>query len=152
MAFTFHGIGTKTYGERDHWPDGSFVTTEWFVVAYLPISPSVSMRVSHTQPGPFAKLDREGYYIHKTVPANRKQVVSTYLWFASVIATIVLWAEFQNVLEKYVGDADNAAGLWLMLMAILLALPFTLRWLAKRRKMQKWKRMNAGLESPSDEE
>jgi hypothetical protein len=152
MAFTFHGIGTKTYGERDHWPDGSFVTTEWFVVAYLPISPSVSMRVSYTRSSPYARYDREGYYIHETLPANRKQVVGTYLWFASVIATIVLWAEFQNDLEKYVGDADNAAGLWLLLLAILLALPFTLRWLAKRRKIHKWRRMNAGLEPSVDEE
>ena len=32
MSFTFHGIGMMVYGERDYWPYGSFVTTEWFAV------------------------------------------------------------------------------------------------------------------------
>jgi hypothetical protein len=107
MAFTFHGLGTMAYGERDHWPDGSFITTEWFVFAYLPVSPSVSMRISYTRNSPFAKYDSAGYYIYETLPANRKQVFSTYLWFVSIIATVVLMANYQNVLTPVIGVADT---------------------------------------------
>ena len=96
MAFTFNGFGTMVYGERDYWPDGSFVTTEWFVVAYVPISPSVSMRISYTRNSPYAKYDSAGYYIYDTKPVNRKQVLSTYLWFGSIIALIVLAARYQD--------------------------------------------------------
>ncbi len=152
MAFTFHGIGTKTYGERDYWPDGSFITTEWFVVAYLPISPSVSMRISYARNSPYAKYDSAGYYIYETKPVNRKQVFSTYLWFGSIIALVVLPATYKDSIEALVVDSDRAAELWLVLMATILVLPYVLRRLAKRRKTQKWKRMNAGLESPADEE
>ncbi len=152
MAFTFNGIGTMVYGERDYWPDGSFVTTEWFVIAYVPISPSVSMRISYARNSPFAKYDSAGYYIYEAKPINRKQVLSTYLWFGSIIVLFVLAAKYQDSLVALVGDSEKAAELWLVLMATILVLPYVLRRLAKRRKMQKWKRMNAGLQSPVDEE
>ncbi len=42
MAFTIHGVGIRAYGERDYWPDGSFVTTEWFVIAWIPLLPTGS--------------------------------------------------------------------------------------------------------------
>jgi hypothetical protein len=152
MAFKIHGIGTMVYGERDYWPDGSFFTTEWFVVAYVPISPSVSMRISYTRNNPFPKYDSAGYYIYESKPVNRKQVLSTYLWFGSLISLFVLIVGYQDSLVGLIGDSDKAAELWLVLLGTILVLPYLLRRLAKRRKMQKWKRMNAGLQSPVDEE
>lgn len=107
------------YGERDYWPDGSFVTTEWFVVAYVPISPSVSMRISYTRNSPFAKYDSAGYYIYETKPVNRKQALSTYLWFGSIIALFALAATYQDSVAALVGDSDKAAELWLVLMATI---------------------------------
>jgi len=32
MAFSFNGVGTMFYGQRDFRLDGTYVTTEWFVV------------------------------------------------------------------------------------------------------------------------
>ena len=152
MGFVFHGLGTMTYGEQDYWPDGSFVTTEWFVVAYLPIIPSLSMRLSYTPNAPYATYDSDGYFIYETLPIKIEQVLGTYAWFTLFVGIFVAWGKFHDLIEKRVGNADLAAGLWLLLLALILALPFALRRLAKWRKMQKWKRMNAGLEPFSYEE
>src|SRR5271155_5790405 len=35
VAFIIHGIGTMVYGQRDYWPDGSYITSEWFVLAWV---------------------------------------------------------------------------------------------------------------------
>ena|ERR1035438_8013007 len=152
MAFTIHGIGMMVYGERDYWPDGSFVTTEWVVFAYLPIAPIISERISYTRNSDYATYDSNGFYVYETTPSNRKQVVGTYAWFASFLALFFAWIYFKGAIETQIGDADKAAELWLTMLAIILALPYTLRRLAKRRKMRKWKRINAGLESPSSDE
>ena len=45
MPFTLNGIGTTLYGARDFQPDGSYITTEWFVFIYVPVAPLKSMRI-----------------------------------------------------------------------------------------------------------
>ena len=62
MQFTFHGIGTAIYGERDYWPDGSFVTTEWAVLAWIPVFPTFSKRISYSQTSLLAQLSRTAVY------------------------------------------------------------------------------------------
>jgi hypothetical protein len=72
MAFVVHGIGTMLYGERDYWPDGSHITTEWFVLAWLPIIPLYSKRISYTRGG-YARYDaRGGFYVHETMGVDPK--------------------------------------------------------------------------------
>jgi Na+/melibiose symporter-like transporter len=151
MAFTFHGIGLMVYGERDYWPDGSFVTTEWFVVAYLPIAPIISKRISYTRNSDYATYNSSGYWVYQILPNNRKQVLSIYLWFASLLALFFGWIYFQTAIEMWIGDADRAAGMFLATFGTILALPYVLRRLAKRRKERQWKRINAGLESFSED-
>src|SRR5437868_12572761 len=46
MAFAFNGIGTKYYGEADRGLDGSYTTTEWIVILWLPLLPLRSVRVT----------------------------------------------------------------------------------------------------------
>jgi hypothetical protein len=146
MPFTFHGIGTANYGERDYWPDGSYVTTEWIVFAFVPISPILSKRLTSTNQGkPHAVRDESGYYIYETTSPNRKQVVSVYGWFASLIGIAVGFSQFQDTLTRIVGDEDRAAASWFLVLGIVLALPYLLRRLAKRRKMKQWKREAMGL-------
>ena len=127
MAFTFHGIGTMVYGERDYWPDGSFITTEWFVVGWVPLLPVISKRIGYTRSSDYATYDASGYWVYRNLPLSRKQVLFTYGWFASMITPIVLWANCQNSLAKIFGDEDKAAGLFLLILAIVLALPYFLR-------------------------
>ena len=45
MPFNFNGIGTDYYDEYDFRPDGSYVTTEWASLFYLPLFPIRSVRL-----------------------------------------------------------------------------------------------------------
>src|SRR5882672_2971567 len=140
MAFTFHGIGTMVYGERDYWPDGSFVTTEWFVIAFVPLVPVISKRIGYTRSSDYATYDASGYWVYNTLPLDRRQVLFTYAWFASFVAPIILSANFQDSLAKIFGNEDKAAGLVLLTMAITLAFPYLLRRRAKIVKAKEWER------------
>jgi len=51
MAYSFNGIGTTFYGQRDFRADGSYVTTEWIVFCCIPIAPLRSLRVKYQGPG-----------------------------------------------------------------------------------------------------
>jgi hypothetical protein len=149
VQFTFHGIGTALYGERDYWPDGSFVTTEWAVLAWIPIFPTFSKRISCAQTSPYAVYDASGYYVHETTAPNLKQVLCVYGWFASLIAIFVAFGKFQDVLTKIVGDEDKAAGLWFLILGALMVLPYALRRWAKRCKAKEWERCRLGLGPPT---
>jgi hypothetical protein len=46
MPFTFNGFGTRHYGEADHYPNGSFITTQWLTALYLPLIPLRSYRLA----------------------------------------------------------------------------------------------------------
>lgn len=145
MAFTIHGIGTQFYGERDYWPDGSFITTEWMVLAYVPIAPTFSKRVSVFQTSPYAVADPSGYFVHETTAPSLKQVLCVYGWFASLFATIFSFERLLQVASKFVGDEDKAAAIWFVALAVEIAMPFALRWLAKKRKAKEWERAKLGL-------
>jgi hypothetical protein len=45
MTGTFLGIGTREYGQREVQPDGSFVTTKFLVIFFLPVWPLGTRRV-----------------------------------------------------------------------------------------------------------
>ena len=51
VAQSYQGCGTGIYGKRDFQPDGSFVTTQWIVVFWLPIAPLKSMRLLRLRSG-----------------------------------------------------------------------------------------------------
>ncbi len=126
-------------------PDGSFVTTEWFVVAYVPVAPIISKRISYTRNSDYATYDSSGYFVYETLPLDRKQVVSVYGWFAAITAPFIVLATFPDALAKLLGDEDRAVGLCLLFAAIAFVSPYFLRRWAKRRKMQEWKRQSLGL-------
>ena len=132
MPFTFHGFGTAIYGERDYWPDGSYVTTEWVVMAWVPISPVLIKRIAYTNEGrPYAIRDASGYYVCETTSPNRNQVVSVYGWFASMIGIFVGFSRFQDAVTRIVGDEDRAAALCFLVLGFVLALPHLLRHLPR---------------------
>src|SRR5215469_3347525 len=128
------GIQKIPYGERDYWSDGSFVTTDWLAIAWIPILPIISKRVSSSGNSNYVAYDPSGY--HRLDPAvlNVKQVLSVYGWFGSVFATVICGDRFQDALAKRIGGANRAAGLMFAVVGVLLALPPVLRRLAKRRK------------------
>jgi hypothetical protein len=146
MGLVFHGIGTAVYGERDYWPDGSYVTTEWFVIAWMPIIPLYSKRISYTQNSDYAKYDaREGFYIYETTGVHLRQAIFVYLWLASVVGPLVVLLKFLDALTKLFGDEDRAAGVCLAFAAAAFVFPYFLRRWVKRRKAEEWKRQSLGL-------
>jgi len=46
MPSTTNGIGTTYYGKRDFRTDGSWLTTEWVVVFFIPLLPISSRRIA----------------------------------------------------------------------------------------------------------
>jgi hypothetical protein len=79
MAFTFNGIGTTYHGRSDKGPDGSYIATEWFVVAYIPVIPIRSFRMRPVSGGTFAIVYSSQKYEIEPVPFHWKQVRNMYL-------------------------------------------------------------------------
>ena len=140
MSWFFHGGGMRVYGERDYGPDGSFVTTEWFAVAWVPLIPIISKRISYTRNSNFATYDAEGYYVYETLPLDHKQVFCVYGWVFAFFAPTLVWSKFKDLLARTLGSEDRAAGLFLLTTVFVLALPSVLRRFAKRRKAEEWRR------------
>jgi hypothetical protein len=84
MPFTFRGVGTCNYGSRDFRPNGSYVTTQWFVFIYLPIIPLKSERILPVGNNwSFMLLGSRRYQVLERVPLNISQVLMVYGWFAT---------------------------------------------------------------------
>ena len=88
---TFNGIGTKFYGATDYASDGSYVTTNWFVIFYLPIIPIESLRVIEEDSTNYIIYNSQQYKAIK-VKLHKKQVIKTYSWTYGIIGLIVLSA------------------------------------------------------------
>jgi len=88
MAFTFNGIGTTYYGKRDKGPDGSYITTEWFVFVYLPILPLRSLHVlQNGNDTNYIFYSSQGFYA-RAVQLNKKQILNIYLGTYGTIGAI----------------------------------------------------------------
>jgi len=148
MAFEVHGIGTMYYGKRDFRPDGSYVSTEWVILAWMPLLPLASNRITHVRPGLFAERDRSGYFIIERLPMDRRQVLSVYAWFAAMIGSLLALGIYEDDQGRSVGDLDRAAEICLAAIAALAAMPCLLRRWARRRKAAEWQRTRIGLGPP----
>ena len=90
MAFTFRGIGTMHYGKRDFRPDGSFVTTLWFVVLYVPVVPISGKRIRLSgEVKYYALRPSRALVLMEKMKPNGRQVLSVYAWFAAELAIFV---------------------------------------------------------------
>ena len=144
MSMVFHGIGTMRYGERDYWPDGSFVTTEWFVIAFVPIFPTFSKRIVYTTRVHFTAYGAgRGYLVHETLDLDRRQVAFVYGWFVGLISNFVVWEKIEGYLTIW--NREWVAACFTGVFAIWCSLPYFLRLIVKRRNLRKWRRQALGL-------
>lgn len=129
MAFTFRGIGAMHYGKRDFRPDGSYVTTLWFVVLYVPIVPIHSKRMRPTGEVKYYGIrSRRTYQLLEKTSPNLKQVVSVYAWFYTELASFIS----AKLLESW----------WMAIPGfLLLGLP----WVLRRRALERMKAESARL-------
>jgi len=85
---TFNGIGTKFYGSTDYGTDGSYVTTNWVVIFYLPIIPIESFRVLEEGSTNYIIYDSQNYKAIK-IALHKRQILKTYCWTYGIIILIV---------------------------------------------------------------
>ncbi len=138
MAFTLNGIGTRWYGRRDFRTDGTYVTTEWFVVLYVPIVPLRSLRMKYKGmaesrwfPGWYPP--RESFAVYEKTLPNWKQVLYTYAYLAFYTAWVYLiWkatlAMFPRAFHTALGVIPACA-----VCLIPAAIPELLRFYAVRK-------------------
>jgi hypothetical protein len=115
MPYSFEGIGTRFYGERDYGINGSHITTEWFTLLYLPIAPLRSLRILPTTIEP-------GYTILETTKLNIRQVLSIYGLIAFVACCGVI-----------------GSALHLEYLAILVFPALGAPWFLRRRALNRMK-------------
>jgi hypothetical protein len=80
VARSFNGFGTAIYGKRDFQPNGSFVTTKWVVLFWIPFFPLRSMRLKASgaaRPG-FPMGSSTPYQIYSEGKPHWKQVLYVY--------------------------------------------------------------------------
>jgi len=120
MAFTLNGTGTKFYGEIDRAKDGSYTTTEWVVLAWMPIYPLRSWRVVKESPGEGTFLNSNRQYQVVAVPLNIPQVARGYALTGSVFGGIafILFLGALNEPPSRRVDMVTGAAVFLVLATI----------------------------------
>ncbi len=113
MAGSVNGIGTTFYGQSEFDSDGSFVTTKWFVIGFLPLIPLSSTRVR----GAGAELE-----VIDEVPLHRVQVLKTWAYAALLIGLVMA-----VMLNPQMGPL-----LQVVILGAVVFMPHTLRWFARR--------------------
>lgn len=137
MAFTLNGIGTTFFGQRDFRADGSFITTEWVALLYIPLIPLRSLRVRYQGPNEprfsFGIGSSDSYAVYeKTIP-NWKQVFYTYGYVAFMVAWVIFI--YSTVVSLLPRAFSTALGMWLVFMVCLMPVPtpWILRYYAQRK-------------------
>lgn len=93
MARTLNGFGSAYYGRRPL-PDGSYITTKWFVFLFVPIFPVGSERVIEAS-APYGMTGAWGQSLKvQKVPLDIGLVIRLYAWMTVIIIALVLWAKF----------------------------------------------------------
>src|ERR1041385_1203404 len=131
MAFTYGGTVTAFYGKQDFAPDGSYITTEFFSVFWIPVIPIRSLRVKLIDHDwgipPFTERT---YVVLWRGGPNVRQVGNVYGFVALLVGFTGFYVNIADYfprvpLEKLVlGEAIGVAA--------ISSLPFLLRWRARR--------------------
>ena len=92
MAGTIYGIGRTYWGARDKHPDGSFVTTEWFIFLGLPVYPIRALRIWFVEKTCSWGICSRHYLIKGEEPLDLGNVLLTYfVTYLSVAVGIALF-------------------------------------------------------------
>jgi ABC-type spermidine/putrescine transport system permease subunit I len=132
---TVQGCGTTFYGQRDFRKDGSYITTEFFVIILIPIVPLRSLRVrDQGATEPKIKIgfsSARNYAIYEKTWPNWKQVLCVYGYACFFIS----WVIFIAYMSSYFVQSMNntLAGILIFVSIILPAfMPLVFRFFARR--------------------
>jgi hypothetical protein len=94
MPKSIQGFGTTFYGKRDFHSDGSYVTTKWIVLFFVPIIPLGSYRVKYKGYSSVtygrSATTTESYIVYEELPINIRQVIFTFLF----LGVLFCWTIF----------------------------------------------------------
>ena len=91
MAASINGFGTRFYGASSRRSDGSFITTKWFVIIFMPVIPLSSCRVIREVKGDKFLIFgySSAYSILEKLPIQWTQVLKTYAFATMFIVWMV---------------------------------------------------------------
>jgi hypothetical protein len=123
MPSSVNGFGTKYYGQREFHPDGSYITTKFFCLAFVPVIPLHSVRVIPDPKNSWVPFSKNYYAILETRWPNPLQVLSIYLWSAAAVAMGILF--FWKIAPFLKDQAPGLMASWVepFLFAICVAIP-----------------------------
>ncbi len=127
IARSVNGCGTAIYGKRDFEADGSFVTTKWVVVFFIPVWPLKSMRVKKVVKSRWFQwfqrdFQHDSYLVRELEGPCRRQVI--YTWAYCLFLVYTVWA-------LNIPPLTNSIPLSLILVGAAVLLPWLLRKLAR---------------------
>jgi hypothetical protein len=85
IAHWINGVGTGIYGKRAFSPDGSFVTTKWIILFWLPLFPLRSLRVRLVGP-----IWNRKYLTLAILKTDIRQAINVYAYFALLLVGLVV--------------------------------------------------------------
>lgn len=132
MPARINGIGTTLLGARDFRADGSYTTTEWVTVLFIPVVPFRGLRILPDKPGMRPLVGSWKYFTIEKGWPNLRQVLSIYGWCALLACS--LWAQAQWDRWWYVAS-----------IIAVLPLPWYLRRRARKRLLATVERAQLGL-------
>ena len=98
-----NGFGSKFYGKDEEHKDGSYITTEWECIFWIPIYPNASYRI-FDQRTENTLLGTKTNYKLLEIPLYKKQVKEVYkgLIIASIILTgFIILLVFMRDIENF---------------------------------------------------
>jgi|SRR5579863_2450381 len=126
MATTVQGFGTSFVGQRDFWPDGSYITTEWVVLLFLPLIPLRSLRVTETtSEGGTPFYSKQGYLVRRELPIHLRQVLCVYGFLVFYVGLCALAAMASPLLPGHAAE--------IILVAVVIGTPWLVPWYARAR-------------------
>jgi hypothetical protein len=93
MAYSIWGFGTGYRSDTSLLPDGTFITTKWITLFYVPIIPLRSYRVKYL--GSSSEFHFTGfsstsqYQIIQKIPWDTRRAIKFWLYILAIIALIM---------------------------------------------------------------
>jgi hypothetical protein len=90
-ANSVNGFGTQLYFKGGQQADGSFVTTKFLVLAYLPLIPLASFRVSDLRSAAGARTSSQTATVAQPVRLDLFQAVLGVAVLVATLAALAAW-------------------------------------------------------------
>lgn len=124
---SINGFGTTFYGECDYQSDGSYISTYWLILAFVPIIPLYSARIFSKETTTFSTMRQ---YQYEKIPIYWQQVFR--IW-AFVVVLVSGYLACVMCIDQSHMDESNRVSILMAYPILMLLLPSFLRYQAKKR-------------------